>query len=101
MRPTPECHLCPPLLFDEFLGTLDLFVELLDLLVMAEAQLVIGVELEALTDFAGEDGRGRNVSRFRRSGAAVLVGDMLASSGSLQWVYFFLSTDFVMSSIGH
>lgn len=44
-----------PLPFDEFLGTLDLFVELLDLLVMAEALLVIRVELQALADFAGEE----------------------------------------------
>lgn len=55
----------PPLLFDEFLGTLDLFVELLDLLVMAEALLVIRVELQALADLAGEreEERGRRRRR--------------------------------------
>lgn len=56
------CHLVSPpfrrlpALFDEFLGTLDLFVELLDLLVVAEALLVIRVELQALADFTAEDG---------------------------------------------
>lgn len=67
MRPTVGYHLfalpcrCLPPLFDEFLGTLDVFVELLDLLVVAEALLVIRVELQALADFTGEDGGDRGM----------------------------------------
>lgn len=49
-----------PALADEFLGALDLFAELLDLLVVAEALLVVGVELEALADFTAEGGRWRD-----------------------------------------
>lgn len=47
-----------PLLSDELLSRLDLFVELLDLFVMAETLLVIRIQLQALAHLAADHRRG-------------------------------------------
>ena len=54
---------CPPLLLHEFLCRLDLFVELLDLLVMAVALLVIRIELQALAHLTADQVEGRGKVR--------------------------------------
>lgn len=57
-----NCHTHTPLLLDEFLCRLDLFVELLDLLVMAVTLFVIRIELQALTHLAADQTRGEGRS---------------------------------------
>lgn len=48
----------PPLLLDELLCRLDLFVELLDLLVMAVTPFVIRIKLQALAHLTVDQTRG-------------------------------------------